>query len=382
MTDTYDEPLVGGNAFHALLSAINPSEKLKSLKDDFKSATSVSKKDQVIKQLKYVAGLQKTGLSATDAYVISHMPVIPPIARPATVMGGNRIEFADVNNLYKDHMVVNSALKDVVDLLPPDQLIKERSEAYRGAKAVMGLGDAISPNSRGRGLKGLVEQVSGNEGPKSGLFHSKVLSKKQDFSGRSTIYAEPNLAFNEAAIPEDMVWNMYKFHVLRDLSKNGYDYVNANKAWEDRSLPAKASVNKLIKEIPILLNRAPTLMKSNVTAFYPKMISGKTIGFNPLMLPLFAADYDGDSFSTYVPQSPEAVKEAKEKLIPKIQIHDYRKGVGNSMVAPGHEAILGSMHMTEPDTNQKTVNFKTETEALEALKRGDIQENTPITIGK
>ena len=376
-----DEVLVGGHAFKAMLEGLSPDKKIAELKTALEEATSVSKKDQIIKQIKYLSGLKKTGLKATDAYVLNHMPVIPPIVRPVTVMGGNRIEFSDVNNLYKDHMVANNSLKDIVDILPPEMLTKERSEAYNGVKAIMGLGEAISPNSRGRGVKGLLRQIAGTDGPKSGLFHSKILSKKQDFSGRATIYAEPNLEFNEAAIPEDMVWNTYKFHILRDLSKKGYDYVTSNKAWEERSTAAVASMNKLISDVPMLLNRAPTLMKSNVTAFYPKPVKGKTIGLNPLMLPLFAGDFDGDALSIYVPQTPEAVKEAQDKLLPMKQIHDYRRGLNSSILAPGHEAILGSMHMTEPDSNQKVVKFKTEEEALAALERGEIKENTPIQIG-
>lgn len=375
-----EKVLIGGEAFKAMLSKVDPDRKITELKKQVSEATSVSKKDSLIKQIKYYAGLKKTGLKPVDAYIINHAPVVPPVTRPATVMGGNRIEFADINHLYRDHMLVNNSLKELIDVLPSDQLIKERADAYAGLKAVVGLGEAISPNSRGRDIKGILKQIGGTGGPKGGFFQSKLLSKKQDFSARATIYAEPNLGFNEVAVPEKMVWDTYKFHILRDLAKNGYDYVTAEKAWTDRTPAATGSFNKLIKEVPMILNRAPTLMKSNITAFYPIPIAGKSLGINPLMLPLFAGDYDGDSQSLYVPQTPEAVKEAKEKLLPRNQVHDYRRGIGHSMVAPGHEAILGSMYMTEPDVTQKTFTFKTEEEALEALKQGRIKENTPIKI--
>jgi DNA-directed RNA polymerase subunit beta' len=378
MTDTI---LVGGEAFKAMLSEVSPDKKIPELLELIKTTKSVSKRDSIIKQLKYLSGLKASGLKGQEAYILHNVPVIPPRMRPASVVGSNKLEFADVNNLYKDHMLINNSLNNLKDLLPPEELIKEREDAYNGVKAIVGLGEAISPNSRGRGVTGLLKQVAGTGGPKTGLFHNKVLSKKQDFSGRATIYAEPNLGFNEAAVPKDMLWTMYKFHILRDLSKKGYDYVNAEKAWSDRSPAAVASFTKMTKSVPIIINRAPTLMKSNITAVYPVPIEGNTMGISPLHLPMFAADFDGDSFSLFLPQSSDAVNEAKEKLLPQVQIHDYRKGLNQSIISPGHEAILGSIHMTEPDMTQQVVKFKTEEDCLKALKAGQIKENTPVEIG-
>lgn len=375
------EVLVGGQAFKAMLAHINPDAKIPALTAEVKAVKSVSKRDDLVKRIKFLNGLKNTGMNAKEAYILHYLPVVPPQIRPATVMGGNRIEFADVNQLYKDHMTVNNALKDTIDYLPPEELVKEREDAYNGVKAIMGLGEAISPNSRGRGVKGLLRQVAGTGGPKTGLFHNKILSKKQDFSGRATIYAEPNLGFNEAAVPTDMLWTMYKFHILRDLAKQGYDYVSSEKAWTERTPAATNSFNKVIKNVPVIINRAPTLMKSNITAVYPVPVSGSTLGLNPIHLPLFAGDYDGDALTIHTPMTPEAVEEAKKKLLPQHQIHDYRRGLKQSMVAPGHEAILGSMHMTEPDMTQQVRKFKTEQECLDALKRGEIKENTPVEIG-
>ena len=240
-----NKPLVSGEAFKAMLSAVDPLRQIKELVAEVKITKSASKRDDLIKKIKYLNGLSKTGLEAQEAYVLHNVPVVPPVIRPATIMGGNRIEFSDVNSLYKDHMVINNALKDIKDILPASELIVERADAYNGLKAIVGLGEAISPNSRGRGVKGLLKQVAGTSGPKGGLFHSKILSKKQDFSGRATIYAEPNLGFNEAAVPSDILWTMYKMHILRDLSKAGYDFINATKAYEEKSPAAQASFNIL-----------------------------------------------------------------------------------------------------------------------------------------
>lgn len=372
--------MVGGPAFRALLSSVDVAAQLRGIKAEIPLTKSPSKKDDQIKKLKYLAGLQKTGLKPQEAYIISNMPVIPPLCRPTTVMGNSKVEFADVNYLYKEHMLVNKPFEELKDMLSPRHIIAERKSLYDGAKAIFGLGESINSGSRAVGKKGFIKQISGNTGPKQGYFHSKLLSKKLDFSGRGTIYAEPNIGFNEAAIPEDMLWTTYEYHIIRDLVKMGYNYVSAKKAVIERTPAAQSSFSRLIKQIPVILNRAPTLMATNITAHFPVPIKGKTIGMNPLHLPMYAGDYDGDALTIQVPMTPEAILEAKTKLLPQHHIYDSRKGIGNSMVAPGHEAVIGSVHMTEPDHTQKPVEFNSEAEVLAALKAGTIKENTPIVL--
>lgn len=376
-----DDLITGGPALHALLSHIDPDQQLTALKSEFKTTRSVSKRNEIVKKMKYLAGLQKNEMRPDEAFIIHHMPVAPPEIRPVIPQGNNRIEYADVNNLYKDHMLINKSFGDVKDFLTHDNLIEQRKALYDGAKAIFGLGDAVAGDSRGKNRKGFIKQITGDSGPKQGLFHSKLLSKKQDFSGRATIYAEPNLGFNEIAVPSDMIWQMYEFLIIRDLVQNGYDYISAKNAVKDRNTAATNSFNKVIKQVPLIANRAPTLMRTNITAHFPVPTKGKTIGVNPLHLPMYAGDFDGDAFSTFVPMTPEAIQESKTKLLPENHLFDYRKGLGNSMVAPGHEAVLGAVYMTEPDMKQKPVHFATEQDALKALKEGHIKENTPITIG-
>lgn len=372
----------GGSAIKAMLSQVSVDQQLDALKKEVLSIKSPSKRDAVVKKIKYLTGLKKTGVSPQENYVLHNVPVVPPLIRPPMQTGGNKIEYADVNQLYKDHFLVNRSLKDVIDFTPSDQLIEGRRDLYDGVKAIFGVGEAITGNSRGKQLKGFIKQIAGESGPKGGFFHSKLLSKKQDFSGRATIYAEPNLGFNEAAIPKDMLWTMYEFHIIRDMVKNGYNYVDAKKAVQARTPAATASFTRMIKQIPIILNRAPTLMRTNITAHFAVPVEGKTIGVNVMHLPMYAGDFDGDALTVHVPMTPEAIEEAKKKLLPEHHIFDYRKGLGASMSAPGHEAIVGSMHITEPDITQKPVHFATEAAALAAYKAGEIKENTPISIGE
>lgn len=376
------EMLTTGNAFSTMLDDVDIEGQLAQLKKDILGVKSVSKRDSMVRQIKYLAGLKNTGLDPSDAYVINHIPVIPPVCRPTTQQSGNRIEYADVNQLYKDHMLVNSKIPEMKELFEDDKLIEQRTGAYDGVKAIFGVGEALKGASRGKNLRGFLKQIGGETGPKTGLFQSKVLSKKQDFSGRATIYAEPNLGFNEMAVPSEMIWTLYEYHIIRDLVKNGYTYPEAKKAVEARTIAAQNSYNKLIKHIPIIANRAPTLMQSNITAHFPVPVKGKTLGVNPLHLPLYAGDFDGDAMTIHVPITPEAIEEAKKKLLPEHHIYDFRKGLNSSLVAPGHEAILGSMHLTEPDMDQKVREFKSEADVLAALAAGTVEVNTPIRLTK
>ncbi len=371
---------VGGHAFHEMLSDIDVEAEIGKLNLQIPKATSVSKKDTLIKRLKYLKGLKTTEMKPEDALVLNHMPVLPPRMRPVTTMSGNRLEFSDVNLLYRDHMLVNNSLHELRDLLPPEGLQAERRDLYNGAKAIMGFGEPISPSSKGRGLKGIALQIAGSGGPKKGFFQNKVLGKKQDFSGRATITNDPMLGLNEIGVPKDMLWSMYKMHIIRDLVQKGYSYIDAEKAHETRNDAASASFRKMTEHIPVILNRAPTLMRSNITAFMPKPIDGKTVTYNPLNLKLISGDFDGDAVSMFLPVTPEAIAEAKEKILPQSQLYDYRKGMGISMVQPDHEAVMGAVHLSEPDMTQKVVEFKTEKDALAALKAGKIKDNTPIRI--
>ncbi len=374
------EPLTGGAAFSQMLHEVQVDEQLAQLKEQFKTVTSMSKKDAYVKQIKYLSGLKSMDMHPQHAYMLSNMPVLPPRARPVMQQAGNRTEYADVTRLYQDHLLVAKKLGALKEDFDDESLIPQREALYKGAKAIFGLGDPISGSSRGHGYKGLLLQIAGTDGPKRGYFQSKIIGKKQDFSARATIYAEPNLGFNEMAVPKDMLWTLYEFHIIRDLAKQGYPYSEAKEAVKNRNPAAQASFKKMLTMVPIIANRAPTLMQSNITAHFAVPVEGKTLGVNPLHLPMYAGDFDGDAMTIHVPITPEAVEEAKKKLLPEHHIYDYRKGLNSSLIAPGHEAILGSMHMTEPDTNQEVHEFDTEEAVIAALAAGTIKVNTPIRL--
>lgn len=377
-----EEALTGGTAFRHMLGQIKPDSHLKARVEEYKSSRSSTKKDKLVRQIKYLKGLKDNGISdPSNAYTTQHVPILPPNMRPVLDKGGNRLDYADINALYKEMILANEGLEGLRDDLPDHELTKERKSVYDSVKAVTGMGEALGPRSQKQGLKGIMTQLTGTEGPKMGMFHSRLLSKQQDMSGRGTIYAAPDVGYNEAKFPKDMLWMMFRMHITRELVRNGMTLPEAKKAWEGRTSSAEAVFQRLCKTVPVILNRPPTLMKTNVMAMYPIPIEGKTIGMNILHLPGFGADFDGDALTVHMPMTPEAIEEAKMKLLPMRHMNDARLGPGNPMFAPGHEAILGSVHLTKADSDQKVRHFSTEAEALKALESGEISDNSPITVG-
>lgn len=379
--ETGEELMTGGEAFRELLGDIHAENHLNAYLEEYKNSKSMTKKNKLIKKIKYLKGLSDMGVKdPASAYTLKHIPILPPIMRPVLDKGGNRFDYSDINKLYKEMILANEGVDKIKDFSLNKDMHKQRAELYDSVKAVVGMGEAVGPQSRKQGLKGVMVQLTGEEGPKGGMFHSRVLKKNQDMSGRATIYAAPDVGFNEAKFPKEMMWTMFKMHMLREMVKNGMTLAEAKQAYDKRTLAAQNVFARLSKTIPIMLNRPPTLMKTNIMAMYGIPVEGKTIGLNILHLPGFAADFDGDALTTYVPMTQEAIEEAKEKLLPSKHLSDARKGFGYSMFAPGHEAILGSVHLTKPDMSKPVMKFKTEAEALEALKSGRIEDNQPIEI--
>ncbi|HET8689084.1 MAG TPA: hypothetical protein VFM18_20935, partial [Methanosarcina sp.] len=362
---TGEELATGGEAFRQLLGDINSTTHLQGYLNEYKETKSTTKKNKLVKKIKYLKGLSDIGVKdPSTAYTLKNIPILPPIMRPVLDKGGNRFDYSDINKLYKEMIIANEGVDKIKDFSLNKDMSKQRAELYGSVKAVVGMGEAVGPQSRKQGLKGVMVQLTGEEGPKGGMFHSKVLKKNQDMSGRATIYAAPDVGFNEAKFPKEMMWTMFKMHIIRELVRNGMTLPEAKQAYDKRTLAAQNMFSRLTKEIPIMLNRPPTLMKTNIMAMYGVPVEGKTIGLNILHLPGFAADFDGDALTTYLPMTQEAIQEAREKLLPSKHLSDARQGFGYSMFAPGHEAILGSVHLTKPDMEKKVIKFKTEQDAL------------------
>ena len=371
----------GGEAFQKLLN-FNIDKKKEHLKEEYKTGKTKNARSEALTKLHILHGFANSGMTNPASHAVIHyVPVVPPQERPVLDKGDGTLEYADVNQLYRDSILVNQGLKDLREDLPPESLKRERTELYRSVKALQGYGDPISWATKSRGTKGFAKQIAGTN-PKSGYFQNRLMSKKQDFSGRLVLSENPNLGIDEAEVPEEFMWTTYKAHLLRNLIKKGYTYAEAEKAIMDKTPAAKQVMAEEAARVPIIVNRNPTLLKSNLIALKAIPSKTDTLNINPLTFKGLAADVDGDQVNIYIPMTHQAVEEAKEKLTPKNNILDFRRGAGGgSLSAPSHEAILGAHYLSTPNEELKPVQFKTKEHVLEALKKGEIEVDTPVTFG-
>lgn len=371
----------GGDAFRKLLN-FNVDKHKEQVKEEYAQARTKAAKETSLRKLKVLHGMANSGITnPAKSLIIHHVPVTPPRERPVLVRSDGTLEYADINQLYKDSMLVNDGLKGLKEDLEPEYLTKERKDLYDSVKAVQGHGQPINWASKAKGLKGFAEQISGTTSPKGGYFQKKVLAKKQDFSGRLVLSENPDLALDEAEVPEDMAWTMYNTHLLRNLNKKGYNYAEAQAALEKRNPAAKQALAEETARVPMIINRNPTLLKSGLLSVRAIPSTKKTLNINSLTFKGLGADIDGDQLNLYLPMTNKAIDEAWEKLSPKHNIMDFRSGAGGGVLsAPSHEAILGAHYLSTPNHMLKTVKFDSKEKVLEALKKGEITPDTPVEI--
>ncbi len=369
----------GGGKLRQQLNRIDPNQRQKEVLKDIKT-TRGAERDRRIKELKYLEGLQKSGLKPGDAYTMSTVPVVPPVFRP--IIPGRRgdLQISDANYLYRDLMIADDLLRKS-KVLPEKEQGDARKHVYDATKALFGLGDAVSPQSKGRNVKGFIANLAGvGSSPKYGFFQSKLLKQRQDVSGRGTIVPDANMGMDEVGIPEEMGWDMYKPFITRRMVQRGYKAMDARKRIEERDPVAREFLVQETRERPVLLNRAPSLRRYNVLAAYPKLVPGKSLRIHELLAPIQAGDFDGDTMQVHVPVGNAAVEESKNLTLSNMLLGDqYRM---QTTVTPQHEAVdaLYRASAAKP-TGAKKV-FKTKADAMGAYHRGEITLGTPVEIKK
>lgn len=369
----------GGAYFKEELNKLDLHAKEKELLELTKKRRGSSRNDAV-KQLKYLSALKQENLRAGDAYVISKVPVTPPIVRPVTPTSQGTTLVADSNYLYRDLMLANESFRDMPEeLATPEEVGRHRQHLNDSVSALFGLRDPVSPQNQGRGVKGHIMQITGTSSPKSGYFHDKLMSRRQDLTGRATIVPDATLGIDEVGMPEDMAWSMYEPFIIRRLVQNGYSAIDARNKVQAKDHAARKALDREIQERPALINRAPSLHRYNVVAAYPKLVSGKSLHINPFVEAGTNADYDGDAMQVHVPSSDDAVREAKGITLSKLLFGDQTRD--SLMVFPAHEAIIGTYKATEFVDVGPERRFKTKAEAVAAYKRGEIKMSTPVKIG-
>lgn len=373
--------VTGGQAIKTLLSKIDVDKELVSSKKEL-LVTKGKDVDKALKKVKYLQALKQVGIKdPADAYVLQHLPVLPPVIRPLSVMQSGSLRYEDVNGLYMQFAQINDKLKDPVLSvnLSPRQKIGLRTQLYDGVKALMGVG----PKDKDAKQKGLLEQISGTQ-PKEGYFQKTLINRRQDLTMRSTIVPEPNLGIDEVGLPKDAALTLFRPFVIRQLVLQGTapnpleaGVVLAEHIKGRNDPMVWKALDQVMSERPVLLKRDPALHKYSVQAFRAKAVTGNAIKIHPLVTGGYNADFDGDTMAAFVPISQEAVREAHQ-MFPSNNI--FSEASGRVMYQPTLESALG-LYKLSLVGDKTDHHFDTQQAAIEALKVGKVKYSDVVKVG-
>ena len=280
----------GGAAIKEALENIDTEKLIAQARSDIKTKRG-SVRDNAIKVLGYLTSSNDMKIKPAE-WMISKVPVIPPAFRPISKVGDVAL-VPDTNELYKELLENKHNYELLKESLPDSALTDERLNIYKSVKAAFGLGNSITAEGQAKNLKGPIRQIIGTV-PKWGQFQSKVVAKNQDLVGRSVTVPDKNLSMDQIGIPEDMAWTMYKPFVTRKLVQRGYSPIDAGKTIEEKTPTARHILDDVMKEKPVLMDRAPTWHKFNIMAFKPFITDGKEIRVCPMIDSGYNMDHDGD----------------------------------------------------------------------------------------
>jgi DNA-directed RNA polymerase beta subunit len=292
--------LTGGHAIKHLLDQVNVEKELEETKAKLTSTVKAkgvdaSNVDKMVKKVKHLQALDRIGIKPADAYVLSNLPVIPPVMRPVSMLPGGKIRWADLNGLYAKFAQVNQELGDpeIRKTLPESRLKSLRADMYDGVRAIVGVGTAGGSPGKQRGF---LEQISGSA-PKFGYFQRTLMNRRQDLSMRSVIVPEPALGLDEVGIPEKKASTLFRPFVVRKMVEIGSaaNPLEAQELIKKETKSARRALELVMQERPVILKRDPALHKHSALAFTPKLVSGRAIQIHPLVTSGFNADFDGDS---------------------------------------------------------------------------------------
>ena len=350
------------------------------LKSDMTS-NSEAKRLRAVKRLQVVRGLLDAKIKP-EWMIVKTLPVIPPDLRPMVQLSGGRFAASDLNDLYRRVINRNNRLKHLIDLGAPEIIL--RNEKRMLQEAVDSLIDSSQARSSrrsrtGKTLKSLSDMLRG----KQGRFRQNLLGKRVDYSGRSVIVVGPELKLNQCGLPKDMALEMFKPFVLHELIKQDLaPNVKAAKALIEKRQPEVFDIlENITKKHPVLLNRAPTLHKLSIQAFWPVLVDGSAIRLHPVVCGGFNADFDGDQMAVHVPLTKKAIMEAKKYMLPQYNL--VKPSAGNPVSIPdSKEMAIGVYYLTSVDEKlpRYSMPFSSEAEAITASQNGTISERQLINV--
>ena len=338
---------MGAEAFYDILKRLDLDALAKELWTEVRTSKSKQKRKKATKRLKVVEDFRKSG-NRPEWMVLTVLPVIPPDLRPMVQLDGGRFATSDLNDLYRRVINRNNRLNRLLELGAPDVIV--RNEKRMLQEAVDSLidnsqrGKALSRRGR-RELKSLSDMLKG----KKGRFRRNLLGKRVDYSGRSVIVVGPSLKLYQCGLPRTMALELYRPFVISRLVTHNYAAnVKGAKRFIERNRPEVWEVlEEVIKERPVLLNRAPTLHRLGIQAFEPVLIEGSAIQLHPLVTTAFNADFDGDQMAVHVPLSQKAVQEARELMLSSRNL--LKPADGDPIIGPSKDMVLGVYYLTAAD---------------------------------
>jgi len=374
---------MGAEAFYDILRRLDLDKLAEELWLEVRTSRSKQKRKKATKRLKVVEAFRRSG-NRPEWMILTVLPVIPPDLRPMVQLDGGRFATSDLNDLYRRVINRNNRLKRLLELGAPDVIV--RNEKRMLQEAVDSLidnsqrGKALSRRGR-RELKSLSDMLKG----KKGRFRRNLLGKRVDYSGRSVIVVGPHLKLYQCGLPKSMALELYRPFVISRLVAHNYAAnVKGAKRFIERDRPEVYEVlEEVIKERPVLLNRAPTLHRLGIQAFEPVLIEGSAIQLHPLVTTAFNADFDGDQMAVHVPLAQKAVWEARQLMLSSRNL--LKPADGEPIISPSKDMVLGVYYLTKEDSRKHKGDGRVfadmdEVELVHALNQVDIQTSIRLKV--
>jgi DNA-directed RNA polymerase subunit beta' len=371
---------IGAEAIRRLLSHIEIEKLYEELRAELRSAVSDTKRKKLIKRLKVIEAIRKSG-NKPEWMIITVLPVIPPDLRPLVPLDGGRFATSDLNDLYRRVINRNNRLKRLQELNAPEIIIRNEKRMLQEAVDVLfdngRRGRAITGSNK-RPLRSLSDMLKG----KQGRFRQNLLGKRVDYSGRSVIVVGPDLRLHQCGLPKKMALELFKPFVYNRLHEKGFvtTVKSAKKMVEREEAVVWDALDEVVREYPVMLNRAPTLHRLGIQAFEPVLIEGKAIQLHPLVCTAFNADFDGDQMAVHVPLSVEAQTEARILMMSTNNI--LSPANGKPIILPNQDIVLGIYYLTrsKPGFKGEGMVFADPEEVRVAYDSGTIDLHARIKV--
>jgi DNA-directed RNA polymerase subunit beta' len=371
---------IGAEAIREMLANIDLENEAETLRADLKEATGELKPKKIIKRLKVVESFLESG-NRPEWMVMTVLPVIPPELRPLVPLDGGRFATSDLNDLYRRVINRNNRLKRLIELRAPDIIVRNEKRMLQESVDALfdnGRRGRVITGANKRPLKSLSDMLKG----KQGRFRQNLLGKRVDFSGRSVIVTGPELKLHQCGLPKKMALELFKPFIYSRLEAKGLSSTvkQAKKLVEKERPEVWDILDEVIREHPVMLNRAPTLHRLGIQAFEPMLIEGKAIQLHPLVCAAFNADFDGDQMAVHVPLSLEAQLEARVLMMSTNNVLSPANGA--PIIVPSQDMVLGLYYLTLERAGMKGegMMFSSLEEVQHALDAGEVHLHARVTV--